>query len=190
MKTIEEKLKSIEDSCLKLANQDNENLKQEINDKIQAEINEELILYKNKLEKKKKNAFEKMEKEYNSNLWKLENESKQKIIDAEKILKNQLYEELCEKMKAFVLTDEYQDFLRNNIIEAQNMILNKSNLVICVTNKDKDRFFNIIQQYSNNIETLDDSCIGGCIVKNTSEIIDNTILMNLKEKVNEYENNI
>jgi len=72
LKTIEEKLKSIEDSCLKLANQDNENLKQEINDKIQAEINEELILYKNKLEKKKKNAFEKMEKEYNSNLWKLE----------------------------------------------------------------------------------------------------------------------
>lgn len=189
MEDIQKKLENFEQSCYKLANQERNTLEEKINLKIKDSVEKELGEYKKKLEKKKKNAFNKMEKEFNSKLWEIENDCKKRLIEKEKEFENEIYSNLCEEMKQFTYKEEYLEFFINCISSSIGKLINKNDIVICVTQKDKDRFFNEINNFSYNIQIIDDSFIGGCILKNENEIIDNTILTNLKEKIHERENN-
>lgn len=190
MEGIEKKLENFEKNCYELANEQKNSLEAKFNLKVKESIDKELKEYKQKLDKKKKNVFNRMEKEFNSNVWEIENDCKKRIIEKEEELDEQLFETLCEEMKQYTYKNEYLEFLINSIIIVINKIVNKSEIVIYITKSDKYRFENEISRFSNNIETIDDSYIGGCIIKNNNEIIDNTILMNLKERIHEREKNI
>ncbi len=190
MEDIEKKLDNFEKSCYALASEQKNDLEEKFALKVKESIEEELKEYRQKLEKKKKNAFNRMEKEFNSNVWKLENDCKKRLIEKEEELDKQLFESLCEEMKQFTYKDEYLEFLINSITNAMNKIENKNEIIVYITKNDKDRFESELKRFSNNIEIIDDYYIGGCIIKNNNEIIDNTILMNLKERIHEREKNI
>ena len=185
MNSIEKKLKKFEEDCYKLANQNRDELEEKVNLKISKAIQDEINEYRNKLAKKKKNTLTKMEKDFNSELWEIENECKKRLIEEEKKMKEELFLDVCNQMKQYVDNAEYEEFFINNILVAVNNLGSTENLVVSVTRKDKDRFLDKIMDFSENIEIIDDSYIGGCIVKNNSEIINNTILMNLKERIHE-----
>lgn len=191
MEEINEKiLTKFRARCTDQAKVDKANLEAETENKIKEEVNKELEVYRSKLEKKKINAFEKLEKDYNNCVWELENIGKQKIISFEKECKDKILSELKEKMKEFVGSALYEKFLACNVKSAIDMLLEKENFTICVTHQDKEKYGKMLNEFSKNIDVLDDSMIGGCIIKSNLEIIDNTILTNLKEKINENENNL
>lgn len=189
MSDIEKKLQNFEESCYKLANEERNNLEEKVNQKIKDSIEEELNEYKLKLEQKKKNTLKKMEKNFNSSLWEVENECKKRLIKEENKMQEELFSNVCNEMVEYVQRDEYLEFFINSISGAIKSLNSREQLVIGVTQKDKDRFKNEIENFSHDIEIIDDSFIGGCIVKNNSEIINNTILMNLKEIIHEGKNN-
>lgn len=190
MESIEKKLENFEKSCYELANEQKNNLEERFNLKVRESIEEEVKEYKQKLDRKKENAVSRMEKEFNSNVWKIENDCKKRIIKKEEELYKQLFESSCEEMKQYTYKSEYLEFLINSVTVAINKIANKSEIVIYITKSDKNRFESEISRFSKNIETIEDSYIGGCIIKSNNEIVDNTILMNLKERIHEREKNI
>ena len=182
----EEKLQSIENVCNNKARLQKLDLEQKLKDKIGKSIQEEMDKYRNKQEIRKKNTLSKMEKEYNTNLWKLDNEYKQKYINLRIDISNRLMKELKTEMQSYTQTEEYLNYLRKNINNALNSIEDKQNIIIYLTSQDKQR---LSQEYTN-IEIMEDKYIGGCIVKGDSQIINNTILENLEEKIDEYKNYI
>lgn len=182
----EEKLQSIENVCNNKARLQKLDLEQKLKDKIGKSIQEEMDKYRNKQEIRKKNTLSKMEKEYNTNLWELDNEYKQKYINLRIDISNRLMKELKTEMQSYTQTEEYLNYLRKNINNALNSIEDKQNIIIYLTSQDRQR----LSQEFTNIEVMDDKYIGGCIVKGDSQIINNTILENLEEKIDEYKNYI
>ena len=190
MAEIEKKLKNFEAICISDAKKQKKELEDKINEKTQTTIEDEISKYKEKQENKKNKTLLKLEKEYNTNLWNLENEYHQKDVELEKNLKSRLFEELKNQLIEFTKSEQYESYFKKNIDEALNKISQKKNLIIFVTENDKSKFINFLDNLNYKIETIDDSNIGGCIIQNNEELINNTILENLKEKINEYKGNI
>ena len=182
----EEKLQSIENVCNNKARLQKLDLEQKLKDKIGKSIQEEMDKYRSKQEDRKKNTLYKMEKQYNTNLWQLENEYKQKYIELRTSINNRLREELKIELQNYAKSEQYLNYLRKNINNALNSIEDKQNIIIYLTSQDRQR----LSQEFTNIEVMDDKYIGGCIVKGDSQIINNTILENLEEKIDEYKNYI
>ena len=182
----EEKLQSIENVCNNKARLQKLDLEQKLKDKIGKSIQEEMDKYRSKQEARKKNTLYKMEKQYNTNLWQLENEYKQKYIELRTSINNRLREELKIELQNYAKSEQYLNYLRKNINNALNSIEDKQNIIIYLTSQDRQR----LSQEFTNIEVMDDKYIGGCIVKGDSQIINNTILENLEEKIDEYKNYI
>lgn len=190
MAEIEEKLKSFETICMSEAKEQKKELEKKIDEKTQTTIQDEIDKYKEKQENKKNKILLKMEKEYNTNLWNLENEYHKKNIELDKDFESRLFEELKNQLIEFTKSEQYESFFKKNIDETINKISQKENLIIFVTENDKNKFTNFLDNLNYKIETIDDSNIGGCIIQNNEKSINNTILENLKEKINEYKGNI
>lgn len=183
---IEEKLKSIEAICRSEAKAQKESLEKQVNSKIHESIQEIIDEFKLKENKKKISTLVKMEKEYNANLWQLEKEYKQKYLQQEDIIKNNLFEELKVEMMKFTKSKQYVDYLLKNINKTLSKFSEKQNLTIYVTAHDQSKISHIYA----NTKILDDKYIGGCIVENGIQSINNTLLENLEEKIDEYKNSI
>lgn len=183
---IEEKLTHIENICRNQAKLQKQDLENQINLKIKDSIQEEIELFKKKLDKKNNTIFEKLEKEHNSNLWELEKEFKQKEIDAKNTIMLNLYEELKSELKEFTKSEQYVDYLQKNIEKTLSKFRNKQNLTIYVISKDVEKISDMYE----NIKAIEDKYIGGCIIENDNQRVNNTLLENLEEKINEYKNNI
>ena len=190
MAEIEEKLKNFEAICISEAKKQKKELEEKIKERTQNIIQNEIGNFKKKQENKKNKILLKLEKEYNTNLWNLENEYQQKDVELNKNIENKLFEELKTQFIEITQSEKYESYFKKNVYETINKISQKDNLIIFVTKNDKIRFTNFLCNLNYKIETIDDSNIGGCIVQNIEESINNTILENLKEKINEYKGNI
>ena len=127
---------------------------------------------------------------YQTQINNLKNIIIQKDVELNKNIENKLFEELKTQFIEITQSEKYESYFKKNDYETINKISQKDNLIIFVTKNDKIRFTNFLCNLNYKIETIDDSNIGGCIVQNSEESINNTILENLKEKINEYKGNI
>ena len=186
----EEKLKNFEVICRNEARRQKNELEEQINLKTQGTIQEELEIYRQKQENKKNNQLLKLEKNFNSALWQLENEYKRKLEQEKENLKNILYEELKLDLIKYTESEQYVEYLKKNIEKNAKELGQTENITILVTKKDKEKYLDYLESLRYNIETMEDSFIGGTIAKSQDKLVNNTLLENLKERIHEYESNI
>ena len=187
---IEEKLKNFENACRVDARNKKNELETQINSKIQVAIQEQIEEYRQKQQNKKQKLLNKMEKQYNISLWELESEYKQKYSDEKNRIKTSLFEEIKADLIKYTDTEEYIEYLKRNIYKTAEKLRNKENITIYLTQKDKNKIQEQVQNLGYRIQTMEDKYIGGCIAEDGKMHINNTILENLKERIDEYESNI
>ena len=184
----EEKLRNFENNCRVSARNKKNELESELNSKMQAAIQEEIEEYRKKQQNKKQKMLHKIEKNFNIDLWELEREYKQKYEDEKNRIKEILFEEIKADLISFTDTEEYIEYLKRNINRSVEQLKNKDNITIYLTLKDKEKMKDIEDRY--NIQTMDYMYIGGCIAEDGEININNTLLENLKERIDEYKSSI
>ena len=181
---IDDKIKRFEQSCEKLAQIDAEKLNEKINNEIEDQIETELEEYIKKQEDTYKKQCEKVVKEYNKSLFEYEVECKKNIKNVKDIINRELKDEIERRLQLFTDKQEYIQYLIKNISDAIKIVNNDSSSVIYVTKKDSEKYIDILNRYSFQINQLDDCFIGGCKIKNDKLgiVVDNTLKSNLDEK--------
>ena len=183
-RSIESKLEEFNSSCKKIAINEKKELEENLENEIKSKVDAEMARYEEKLAKKKEDEEKKIINSFNSDLWNLEGNCKKELIKQNEEIKSILLESISNKMRNFVNSDEYCDFLIKTIEKAIE-ISGSNGIRILVTKYDKDRFFNIISKYGYISDELPDQNIGGIIVKTDNKYIDNTILNSIKEALDE-----
>lgn len=185
---IEKRLKEIEESCFSMASDESSVLKQEIENEIEEQIKTELENYINRKEWNYNKTIEKLEKNYMKEIFKFQADCKKEILLAKKDVDIDLKKEVTTLIKNYTQTEEYKKFLFSNIAKAINCIDNKENVEIGLVSKDIEKFKNELSEiYKYSIFEIDESNIGGCIIKTEFAIIDNSLKNNIEEKMLEKE---
>ena len=181
------KIDKIKNNCINTAKQENSELKLE-NDKTEKELLDQMV-EKYELEARKKfdDEVNKLSKNYNKNIFNYEMESKKKLAKFKNTLLLNIHRVLIEKFIAFLETEEYKTFLKDNMAKVLAKVDSNENCTVYITEKDDNRFgAELRAEFGVHIETIDDDYIGGCILINKLEkiSIDNTLKNNIYERIN------
>lgn len=185
---IEKRLKEFEESCLGMASNEASLLKQEIEQEIEEQIKSELEEYITKKEWNFNKTMEKLEKDYMKEIFKFQADCKKEILIAKKEIDIDLKKEVTNLIKNYTETEEYKNYLFRNISKAINCLENKDNTLIGLVSRDIEKYKDeLSQKFNIEITQIEDSYIGGCIIKTDSVIIDNSLKNNIEEKMQEKE---
>ena len=183
MSNYEEKLTKFKNNCEKNAKQDEKNINNELNKKIEENISDEINKYKENAEIKLKNKLDKVEKEYNSKKFEIDMELKKDVLKEQETLKNRIFDDMIEYVKAFTDTSDYEKFFLKSLKDANPA--NEDTLEL--TQKDYNKFENKIKEIAPNIEIkiINEVYIGGFILisEKNNVYINNTLLEYLNEKI-------
>lgn len=183
---INRKLEKIKNNCINTAKQENAELKLE-NDKVEKELLEKMVTeYELEVQKKYENEINKLNRDYNKNIFNYDMESRRKLTKFKDTLILYVHKKLIEKFIQFSDTEEYRDFLRNNIRQVLSKVSSNGDCTVYVTNRDMERFGNDLRnEFNVELQTIEDSNIGGCMLINDSEkvSIDNTLKNNISERM-------
>ncbi len=177
---IDEKLKKFQDTCLEMSNNDKKTLQTELDTKAKSKIEKELNTFEQKLETKFEKEKLQLEKEYNKKIIDLEFNAKKQLLAEEEQENQQLFDACVQKLEAYTSTEEYIQLLGQILENTMSYLENCENVTIYLTNKDVQKVN--FKNYGN-IETLEDTYIGGLMLRNEDMLIDNTFLTNLKERL-------
>ena len=183
---LEEKLKEFEESCLNLASKESEKLKDEISKELEEQMKAELDEYKARKDWNFEKSVEKIEKDYMKNIFYYQTACKKDILKARENLEIDLKQCVIKKLEEYTENDDYKNYLLKSIEFVISNANNIDNFSIGITSKDFGKFGEIIKE-KNNVEIfeIDNSYIGGCVLKSNSVYIDNTMLNSLEEKLKE-----
>ncbi len=183
---ISRKLEKIKNNCINTAKQENAELKLE-NDKTEKELLEKMIAeYEFEVQKKFENEINKLNRDYNKNIFNYDMESRRKLTKFKDTLILYIHKILIEKFVQFSGTEEYREFLRNNVRQVLSKVNSNENCTIFVTNKDMEKYGNDLKnEFGVEVQTIEDSYIGGCMLVNDRErvSIDNTLKNNISERM-------
>ena len=190
MNDIKSKLEDLRADCIMQAKNEADEMNRNIDEKVENDIKEQIEEYSKKQKIRFDREIKGLEKQYNTKKYELEKNSKMNLIKKQKEIIFDLINSVEMKMKDFVQSEKYFDYLINNINNSLNKIGSKSNnVIIYITNYDNSRYSNILLENFKDytIETISDNNIGGCkcLDKNSNVIIDNTISLLIREKIEE-----
>ena len=117
---VNEKLQQFGQSLEEISNKEYKQIEQEVDSEISTGIEEELKEYENKKQVNFEKTFQRIEKDYNKKVYNYEIQCKKEIIDEQKKLKENLKNEIRNKLIEFVKSDKYQDVLIKSIDERIN----------------------------------------------------------------------
>lgn len=117
---VNEKLQQFGQSLEEISNKEYKQIEQEVDSEISTGIEEELKEYENKKQVNFEKTFQRIEKDYNKKVYNYEIQCKKEIIDEQKKLKENLKNEIRNKLIEFVKSDKYQDVLIKSIDERFN----------------------------------------------------------------------
>ena len=117
---VNEKLQQFGQSLEEISNKEYKQIEQEVDSEISTGIEEELKEYENKKQVNFEKTFQRIEKDYNKKVYNYEIQCKKEIIDEQKKLKENLKNEIRNKLIEFVKSDNYQDVLIKSIDERFN----------------------------------------------------------------------
>lgn len=190
MDEIKSKLEELRNDCIMQAKNEASEMNDEIDKKIENDIKEQLDEYSKKQEIRFDREIKGLEKQYNTKRYELEKIAKMDLIKRQQEIKMDLINSVEENMRIFVQSEEYLNYLIKNINNSLSKIGKKcDNIIIYITNYDSSRYSKILsdnfKEY--NIETISDDNIGGCkcLDKSSNIIINNTISLLIRERIEE-----
>ena len=154
MDVINQKLKKFEESCLNTARMDAEETVNQINNKISENIKQEIQDYEEEKQKEYEKKIIKLEHNYNSKVFQLNNDAKHAILQKKEELKKEIMTEIVEKLKVFVQSEKYEEFLIKNINKSREKlnIENTDKISIYLTKNDKKRYETKLEDISSKLQ--------------------------------------
>lgn len=117
---LNEKLQQFGQSLEEISNKEYRQIEQEVDNEIKKGIEEEVKEYENKKEANFDKTSQRIEKDFNKKVYNYEIQCKKEIIDEQRKLKENLKNEIRNKLAKFVEKDEYKDILIKSIDERIN----------------------------------------------------------------------
>lgn len=117
---VNEKLQQFGQSLEEISNKEYKQIEQEVDNEIKTGIEEEIKEYENKKQANFDKTSQRIEKDYNKKVYNYEIQCKKEIIDEQRKLKENLKNEIRNKLAKFVEKDEYKDILIKSIDERIN----------------------------------------------------------------------
>ena len=117
---VNEKLQQFGQSLEEISNKEYRQIEQEVDNEIKTGIEEEVKEYENKKKANFDKTSQRIEKDFNKKVYNYEIQCKKEIIDEQRKLKENLKNEIRNKLIKFVKKDEYQDVLIKSIDERFN----------------------------------------------------------------------
>ena len=117
---VNEKLQQFGQSLEEISNKEYRQIEQEVDNEIKTGIEEEIKEYENKKQANFDKTSQRIEKDYNKKVYNYEIQCKKEIIDEQKNLKENLKNEIRNRLVEFVKNDRYQDVLIKSIEERIN----------------------------------------------------------------------
>lgn len=190
MNDIKNKIEELREDCIREANIEADEMNKNIDEKIENDIKEQLDEYSRKQRIRYDREMKGLEKQYNIKKYELEKNSKMNLLEKQKEIIIDLINSVEKKMKDFVQSEKYFDYLVKNINNSLNKIGSKTNsVIIYITDYDYNRYSNMLsasfKDYT--IKTTSDENIGGCkcLDEDSNIIIDNTISLLIRERINQ-----
>ena len=190
MNDIKNKIEELREDCIREANIEADEMNKNIDEKIENDIKEQLDEYSKKQRIRYDREMKGFKKQYNIKKYELEKNSKMNLLEKQKEIIIDLINSVEKKMKDFVHSEKYFDYLVKNINNSLNKIGSKTNsVIIYITDYDYNRYSNMLsasfKDYT--IKTISDENIGGCkcLDKDSNIIIDNTISLLIRERINQ-----
>lgn len=191
MDTVNEKIEIFKNNCHQMAQEEADNLKKEIDSEINESIKLEIKKYQEETERNFNKKIDKIEKNYNSELFNQEIECKQNIVEKQKELQEDLKSEIYNRIVNFIDTDNYKEFLFNNVEQVINSCnLNNtqdainSDIILYLTQKDFDKYkIEIETKFQCTMEVMDSSHLGGAIGETKNILVDNSLKTLIEENI-------
>ena len=117
---VNEKLQQFGQSLEEISNKEYRQIEQDVDNEIKTGIEEEIKEYENKKQANFDKTSQRIEKDYNKKVYNYEIQCKKEIIDEQKNLKENLKNEIRNRLVKFVKNDRYQDVLIKSIDERIN----------------------------------------------------------------------
>lgn len=117
---VNEKLQQFGQSLEEISNKEYRQIEQDVDNEIKTGIEEEIKEYENKKQANFDKTSQRIEKDYNKKVYNYEIQCKKEIIDEQKNLKENLKNEIRNRLVEFVKNDRYQDVLTKSIDERIN----------------------------------------------------------------------
>jgi len=180
------KIERLENNCITTAKTENEELKKE-NNEIEAKLlDEKLVSYESEIERKQNIEFGKLQRDYNKNIFVYNMESKKKITQFKDTLILNIHKTLIERFFEYTESDDYINYLKNNIRQVLERVKKTEDCKIFVTKRDVERYKDeLMREFGVEVDEISDENIGGCMLVNIKEkiSIDNTLKNNIFECV-------
>ena len=188
MSDLDKKMMKMTESCNRCAQKEYEKLEEEFEEEIKSKIQTDIQEYHAESEQAFKKKLQKISKEYNAKVYEVTNQIKKTIHEKQESLFKQIKNDLKQKIIEFVDTEQYAQYLENNIREAMMLAKEEKNneITILLTERDCDRYQDkIMQLFQVEVASVGDEYIGGCICKNhTNHVyIDNTLKNSIEEEM-------
>ena len=117
---VNEKLQQFGQSLEEISGKEYKQIEEEVDKEIKSGIEEEVKIYENKKQTNFDKISQRIEKDYNKKVYNYEIQCKKEIIDEQKNLKENLKNEIRNRLVEFVKNDRYQDVLIKSIDERIN----------------------------------------------------------------------
>lgn len=117
---VNEKLQQFGQSLEEISNKEYMQIEHEVDNEIKTGIEEEVKEYENKKQGNFEKISQRIEKDFNKKVYNYEIQCKKEIINEQKRLKEDLKNEIKNKLIEFIKKDEYQDVLIKSIDERIN----------------------------------------------------------------------
>lgn len=117
---VNEKLQQFGQSLEEISNKEYKQIEQDVDNEIKTGIEEEIKEYENKKQANFDKTSQRIEKDFNKKVYNYEIQCKKEIIDEQRKLKENLKNEIRNKLAKFVEKDEYKDILIKSIDERIN----------------------------------------------------------------------
>lgn len=188
MSSVEDKVNKFREKCCQMAMNDSNVLSYKINEEIEKNIKEELAEYQEEMEKEHKKRIEKLIQNHNCEVFQIENNARYQVIKKEEELQQRMKSNIISKIKDYVKSDKYKEFLNRNICETVNNLNVKENdnVLIKLTSVDLEKYGNEMKQRFNfSFEVMPEDNIGGSIGINKTQniLIDNSLKTAIEDNV-------
>lgn len=117
---VNEKLQQFGQSIEEISNREYRQIEQEVDNEIKTGIEEEVKEYENKKKVNFEKVSQRIEKDYNKKVYNYEIQCKKEIIDEQKRMKNELKNEIRNRLVEFVKEEKYKEVLIKSIDERFN----------------------------------------------------------------------
>lgn len=114
---------------------------------------------------------------------KIKNDTRVKMLEKEQLLLDDLLGKVAVKLKDFTKTDEYVEFEKNNFKEVLSELSEGTYKVYLLENDRIKSFFENVEGYEFKFNTLNESYVGGFIIKDEDE--NYSIDMSMKSRIDD-----